>query len=337
MNTTIVRFLSVCVVISSVGTAEATSVSAGSGWFASRNDTASGSNTWRYSDPTAADKITWTSGPNTTDGLGHVQNVFGPEQKFTTAPALAGRTFTGFIDNDGPGPSGSTTHTDGAGNSLSVPGTIWGTNWRANWTINATGALGAAPGASWSSQAEALDPLSIFRSQLDQSGVTTSRYDLFFAIGLDGYNLSQLGGAGLSASYQDSIGTTNIINISIDANGKVVTGSDTATFYFLSSLTEGPTEVSANRTSLGGIQSFLNGSNNPLYLGVILEDIPVPTSTLPDGALAQIHINSNAVAAVPEPATWLFMLFGLILIYMLLNHRQPDRLDLTLGAPRLAG
>jgi hypothetical protein len=107
-------------------TADASTASAGSGFWAARNDTASGRNTWRFSMPTAADTITWTSGPNVTDGVGHAQNVFGPEQKFTTVPALAGRVLTGFTYNDGPSPSGSTTHTDGAGSKREHTGSNLG-------------------------------------------------------------------------------------------------------------------------------------------------------------------------------------------------------------------
>lgn len=325
--------ITVFMATSPLNIAEATTVTAGSGFFAARNDTDSGSATWRFSNPTAADTITWTSGINHTDGVAHAINTFGPEPKFTTVPALAGRVFAGFADNDGPGPLGSTTSTSGSGNSALVPGTLWGTNAVANWTITATGITGIAGGGGmgfprWDSTATAKDPYNIFQSQLDDIGVTTSQFDLFFSIGLAAGNLTSsslgeiLGEIALNASYEDMSGMTDIIDIAIDANGATVTGSNATTFYLLSSLDEGPTEISANMTSLTDIETLLTDDifdlsiDTSVYLGIVLEDILVPTSTLSNGALAQIHINSivRDADAVPEPATMLLLGSGLAVL-----------------------
>src|SRR5206468_64311 len=78
--------------------------------------TAGGESNWTFSTPTARDTITWTSGENHTDGVSRVKMSYGPETKFDfTGGSPASRTFTGFKRDDGPGPRGSTTHTEGSG------------------------------------------------------------------------------------------------------------------------------------------------------------------------------------------------------------------------------
>ena len=338
---TLASLIAVLLAVSPWTTAEATTVSAGSGLCAAGIDAEDGSATWRFSDPTAADTITWTSGINHADGTAYAKNPFGPEPKFNTVPVLAGRIYAGFADNDGAGPAGSTTTTFGTGNGALVEGTLWGTNAVATWSVTATGALGlptidengtrVLP--SWDSTAAAKDPYNILQSQLDDLGITGSVVDLFFPVGLTGGNLTVsssaeiLGAIALNASYEDTSGSTEIIDILIDSSGATVTGSNAATFYLLSSLDEGPTEIPSRITSLADIQALLNNDvlsdlsiDSPLFLGVVLEDMPIPTTTLSNGALARIHVDTvardadalEADAVVPEPHTWVLLISGLI-------------------------
>lgn len=344
MNRQVSRLTAIFLAILPSAAVDATLVTSGSGFWATRPASESDSATWRFSNPTAADTISWTSGINNTDGVAHAQNPFGPEAKFVTAPALAGRVFAGFVDADGPGPLGSTTATSGTGSSAIVGGTLWGTNAVASWTVNANGAKGIAGGGGrglprWDSMAEAKDPYSLFQSQFDELAIATSQVDLFFAIGLMQGEIpfsssgEILGALGLKASFEDAAGMTTLIDISLGASGATVTGSGSPTFYFLSSLDEGPTEIAANLTTLSDIESLLNGDfdsdyllDAPLYIGIVLEDYLLPTSLLANGSLAQIHIDSFAsdadfAVAVPEPAAPLAALLAPIALACLLRQR----------------
>ena len=313
--------------------ADAALVSAGSGYWAARNATETGSDAWRFATPTSADTITWSSGANRTDGVAHAKNTFGPEVKFLLLAGIAGRVLDGFVDHDGPGALGSNTTTRGSGSSRLVPGTPWGRNAVVNWMLTAVGQLGTGGGGAaglprWDAVAEARDPFHVFQSQLDETGVTESHYDLFFAVGLTGGELSvsasgQVPGAiGLSASYEDPSGITDVLGILIDSSGATVTGSPTATFYLLSSLDEGPTENRSNITSMEHIQALLTDDfpadlsiDSALYLGIVLNDLAISAATLSNGARARIHVDSfvrDANVSIPEPGTWLLVMSGLV-------------------------
>jgi hypothetical protein len=91
-------------------------------------------------------------------------------------------------------------------------------------------------------------------------------------------------------------------------------------YYLLSSLTEGPTENPAEKTTLTGIDSLLNAdlSHNtltaPLYVGIVWDNIPVPTMSMGmgNGAVAEIQVSSSvAASSVPEPSAWLLLGTGL--------------------------
>jgi hypothetical protein len=292
--------------------------------LATGNKNQDGSTTWRIWTPTDRDTIRWISGSNVTDGTTNGPYNFGPETKFkfeenSTTPLA--KTFNGFTQNNGPGPKGSTTSTSGGGSSGTVPGTLWGTNYEANWTINATGSLGGVAGAAWTSRAHAIDPIEITSTQLQENGVSGSSYKLFFAASLGSGSFTPGGSIGLDASYQTASGSTDLLNISIDGSGAVVTNSNPSnlSFYLLSSLAQGPTENPVAAMTLSGIQSMLNQnlSNNsltaPLYVGIVWDNVPIPTTTMSDGALAEIQIGSSVVAsAVPEPSAWLLLGTGLL-------------------------
>ena len=50
--------------------------------------------------------------------------------------------------------------------------------------------------------------------------------------------------------------------------------------------------------------------DSPLYLGVLLSGIEKPTQTLSAGAVARIHVASQAFESVPEPATLVLALWA---------------------------
>ena len=319
--------------------AEAAEAEAGSGFFAARKDIDTDSATWRFSDPDATDTIEWTSGPNETDGVMHPVNMFGPEGKaniFAPPPPLfGGRVFIGFADADSAGPLAphSEAETSGSGSSAFLPGTLWGVNFRATWKVVATGALAAAPPRppKWSSQATGDDPYHITRDQLDQIGVTGTSYDLFFPVALIGGEYSEMGSIQLEASYTTASGTTELLDILLQGTTALVTNDNPTglTFFRLSDLSEGPTEVASNIISLSTVQAELDVDmdnmrlDNPLYLGIIWDDIPVPTVELSDGSLARLHVGLRVTDAdvIPEPNSMLLFVSVLSLGVLVRRRR----------------
>jgi hypothetical protein len=134
-------------------------------------------------------------------------------------------------------------------------------------------------------------------------GVTGSSYDLFFALGLSSGSYSSKGGIALTAFYDTAAGSTNVLNIWIsDTSVAVTSGVSTAMRLFrLASLDEGPTENAANQTSLTALRNAIEvdvsgdrSLDTPVWVGVILEDLPVPTIDLGDGSVARIRVSSEA-------------------------------------------
>jgi hypothetical protein len=67
--------------------------------------------------------------------------------------------------------------------------------------------------------------------------------------------------------------------------------------------------------------------DNPLYLGVLLSGIQKPTQTLSDGAVARIHIASQAFESVPEPAALLLAAWAGLGLWFVCPHsrRRPSQ------------
>jgi hypothetical protein len=292
--------------------AESASVVAGSTISGGRPAITPGSDEWRFLDPTASDEIHWTEGWNETDGFFYFGLIFPPEPKFNVGPPITGRPFTGFNVHDGPAiPSGSTAHTIGVGSSGLVPGLLWGTNYLAAWGVGADGILGTISSPSWQARATGNDPWTITTAQLTAIGVTGSTYDLYIAVGLESGSYSPLGGISLRVSYETASTRMGVLGIWISGSSLSVT-SDVSTqikFYRQATLDEGPTENSAQLTSLGQLRTAIGADvgvdrslDTPVYVGVILEDLPVPTADLGDGSVAKVHVESeahDAAGAVP--------------------------------------
>jgi hypothetical protein len=304
---------------------DAASATASSGVVTLRPVTGSGSNNWAFSTPGAGTTINWISGPNSADGTIYGVQTSVPQQKFSLVGGVPlGKTFTPFSRNL-PGPLLSHTITGGNGYSTATTVTLRGTpvsSWDAFWTVTATGTLGApnstlfpALAPSWGSQITGNDPWSL--TSVDFSDITTPSYDLFFEASLQAGQFSPNGSIGLDASYQTASGQLDVLDISLDSAGAQVTSgvSSGMSLYALTSMDEGPTENPAELVSLSDIQTYLENNLDaqdnltaPLTLGIVLDGLPVPTTDLGDGTVANISVDAiaddAAVGPVPEPSTF---------------------------------
>lgn len=138
---------------------------------------------------------------------------------------------------------------------------------------------------------------------------------------------SPRGGVGLEAHYDDASGTTKLLSIRIDNTGVTVTNDDPPglILYLLAGLDAGPTEIPGNMTTLASIQAMLETDvasdrsiDTPLYLGIVWDDIAVPTVDLGDGSVAKIRVESEAHdadgagSAIPTVSEW-----GLVIMTLL--------------------
>jgi len=203
--------------------AQDASASAGSGFWSSRKDTATGAATWRIFTPTplSLDTITWTSGINHADGAAFPKITYGPEPKFGFGGSVPfGHVFAGFSRTD-VGPCGSKAITMGEGNS-SLAVSLFGflpSYYRADWSVTATGSLGSAPcpqTIEWDSQTTGNDPFSITPAQLAAVDATEPFYDVYFEAELSTGSYSSAGGMGMNVSYLTGSGSLNLLNISLD-------------------------------------------------------------------------------------------------------------------------
>ena len=320
------------------------SASAGTGWFASRADDDDDLESWYNSQPKGTEDITWTSGENKTDGVTHVKNTFGPELKFDPVlsaplpPYYVVQEFDGFDDTDGPGPSGSTTHTK-SGYSFSMqyrlPGIYWGFNdvWLIRMKVEASGTLGTGGSPSWSAQAEADDPWPISASDLEPDAL--DGFDLLYVVYLEDTTYSSLGSARLFTSYETPTETRVILDITLDVTGASVAGDSSALFYSFDSFEDLGVVIPSTDVTLAEIEADLhadvfgdNSLDSGLYLAIVLPDLTLPASTFGDGSFAKIHVGmaveDAAVAPVPalSPIAKLALVVGLGFVGIAAQRRR---------------
>lgn len=301
------------VLLSLTATAGAATASAKSGsiWTGPANTTL-GSAAWHFWNPRPADSITWTSGTNYADGAAFT-HASTSEAYFTFGGgAIAGRTFTGFAYNDGPGPAGSHAITSGSGSSTYVGGIF--TTATASWSLTATGALGssAPPAPSYSSTCSGNDPKGLTAADL---GGYTGQYSLFYSASLGPASWSSMGGVHFRVYYSTATQNIELLDVLLSdttlGSGVAVGGSSVAglTIYSVSSVEESPTSLLASPVTLAQIQTGLEADivGNAL-LGVhhyafLLDGLALPTVTLNDGTVAKMHadLTVSDAAAIPEP------------------------------------
>jgi hypothetical protein len=281
------------------------------GWSARPTQTKGDNQTWRFSTPTGAEAIGWSSGPSELDNTAVWQRKqYGPEFKFALPGGiLTGRTFTGFTNTDGPNAPGLSIATQSGSGSSTVPATG---RIIASWTVTAGGTLGApkltAPG--YETTASAYDPWPITAAQLAATGVAGSAYNLFIPVGLQSGHFSAKGDITLDASYDTASATMSLLHVDVNAQQAILTGDSQAKYFVLSSMDESPADITSSSLTASQLQEILqkdvkdNSISSPLYVGIELDNLTAPTTSMADGSLAEIHVDSSvsdAAGAVPEP------------------------------------
>ncbi len=290
-------------------------------WYAP-SGTKAGSATWSWSNPGMSDTITWTSGTNYADTKpfthtplteGKFRFVYNPATgSYTITPA----TFVGFSYSDGPGKAGSFANTSGSGSSTVGPKSDVAT-----WTVSASGTLGTTPPPlpSYYSTASGKDPITVNASDLAS---LTGSYNLFFVAGLTAANVSATGSAQFDVSYTTTAGTSDLLDIDLSPAGVLVTNAPPAglSIFAAPSVDADPTTFNPT-TALGlsdienELQSDLSGGglSNPEYFAFFLNDLPIPTTEISPGVLADIDVDITANdAAVPEPSGLFPLSVGLL-------------------------
>lgn len=280
---------------------------AGTWWGADWED-----ETWETSDPNRALRatITWTSGRNTLDGVSTGPMLtYGPENKFDRDSIgwPAARTFTGFSRPEGPGNRGSLCTTWGEGRSFVGITTYW-----AEFSVYAAGNLGtkpAPPTPMWDAQTTAKDPWPLQIIDLPDPG--DPYFDLYVPFGIVGGQPGN-GSIDFLASYETAAGTESLLNVHVTAEDVSVEGLAGASFFRMAAMDAVPTVAPGDEVSLAWIQAFLRDQmiahgriQDPLYLGIYLDDVVTPRVEIGGGAVALIHdeIRARDLDAVPEPAS----------------------------------
>jgi FlgD Ig-like domain len=284
---------------------------ASSGRNGGKDASAAGHNTWRYSTPDEDDVITFKSGINRHDGTFVAQKTLGPYEKFTF-PAGGGVApkFNPGFDRTTVGQCGSEATSKNGANAATSTGEYWGTNYFCAWGCSAFGILGTvqpcANGPYWEAETTVEDPWMITPETLDSLEVTESNYDLYVPVGLDSAEYSAHGLVELTASYETVSGSVTLLRIELSSGTPIVTNDGPAGLYFyrLTDPYEGPTENPDSLKTLADIQSDLAADvsgdrflDHPMYLGIVWQDIPVPTVDMDDStdAVAKIHVNMRTM------------------------------------------
>jgi hypothetical protein len=146
--------------------------------------------------------------------------------------------------------------------------------------------------------------------QLEEMGITGSSYSLFIPLGLEAGSFSTGGDIALQVSYTTSVGVDTLLYVDLSSQQTLAIGDAQAEFYLLpppENMDPNLDLTPANQITLGQLQALLASDEsdseltNPIYIGIVLDDIAVPTTTLSDGSLAHIDVDTRVSDSASSP------------------------------------
>ena len=284
---------------------------AGSHWIWNK-PTDTSSSTWTNVMPTARDVISFTFGENRVDATPYAASTSPAETKFDMSGAVPGGKALTTVDRVDSGPLGSVVRCSGGGSSArnTIDGT---TTWTCRWRTNVVGRLGNKVRSRWNGYARGNDPYHVLPEDFANMGITDG-WDALIPVGLDpGTELGLGGSIALNVYYDTASSTTQLLSLYVDING-VTTSSDAPLgleFFPIPNLEEDPRNGFDEAITLEELKTLLESDlipdrtlDSPLYIGIVWEDIPIPTVDLGNGAVARFRIETEvtdqAVAEVVE-------------------------------------
>jgi len=276
---------------------------------------------WAWTSSATKATMFWTSGPysagKTTCG------AKSPNEKKFLSPGgpLLSRTFVGFGN-----PVGAATFQckDGAGNfatgrgwgaSRIVTGTWVYWTYRAEWNVETGG------GGAYSGEVIGNDPWPM--TAADFGPLSDPYMDIFIPIGMQSGSFGNESGntsyVGFDVAYQTAAGTSELLQISIGNNGTTInTGSIDSSNVELYSMTydplygpSAPSTLPSQRLTASDLAQLLQqdlvregpttSMQQPIWAGVVVRHVPVPTQEMLDGAVLDVYVSSSAHDSTETP------------------------------------
>lgn len=259
------------------------------------------SESWDNIVPSEDSEMTWVSGANNVDGVMIPETTPLVQQKFRYTAgghALAKALTPMHVINNGS--NGSTVITSGTGRSTVTIGRT--TTYTCEWMNSVSGRLGNKKPVNWRGKSQGLDPFYINPDDFSSRGIT-GHFDLGVSAGLaQDCAIGPDGLMELNLFYDIINSTTNLLSIQITPNDVIITsdmppGLD---FYLITdSFEQVGSDLVGNETTLEELRELLENDilsdgvlDQPLYIGIVWEDIPVPTVDLGNGAVARYRVET---------------------------------------------
>jgi hypothetical protein len=271
-----------------------------------------------YTRPTSAAgaQIEWERGAYRYDSV-KVGTVETKEYKFASATngadlTVDSRVWTGFSDrNPNPRGDGSSTYGGGAGCGIYDPQRWW--PYQAGWTNYASGTLGPQKGAYYSSYAAGDDPWPIFPDDL--ANIQGSKMDVYIPLsilggwsagtGTNSAGSNYASGFFYEVEYDTASATNELLYVEMSGYQVVEASSPVSSpdlhLYLMNGEDAPPTTQSTNEITLSQLQSMLSQQlssgaaiTTPIYIGVFLGGVPVPTVKMADGSVASAGVTAGA-------------------------------------------